>query len=147
MGLHEYKREDCFMENKKLSKKKLVIGSICLAALIIVLSLVYTQFMPKGQTGSKNIEVEIIYGDDSTKTFTINTDEEFLRGALEQENLVEGTESEYGLFIHTVDDWTADDSNQEWWLVTKGGEMVTTGIDTTPIADKDHFELTLTVGY
>ena len=66
---------------------------------------------------------------------------------LEQEGLVAGEESEYGLFVKTVDGYTADDSNQEWWCFTKNGESLTTGVDTTPIADGEHFEATLTVGY
>ena len=42
---------------------------------------------------------------------------------------------------------TADDANQEWWCFTKGGEMLETGVDSTPIADSDTFEITLTQGY
>ena len=41
----------------------------------------------------------------------------------------------------------ADDSKQEWWCFTKGGEEMMTGVDTTPIADGDAFEITLTEGY
>lgn len=82
-----------------------------------------------------------------TTTKTISTDAEFLRGALEQENLIAGDESQYGLFVKTVNGITADDANQEWWCFTKGGETLFTGVDTTPIADGDKFEITLTVGY
>ena len=42
---------------------------------------------------------------------------------------------------------TVDDSKQEWWSFTKDGQMLETGVDTTPIADGDHFEITLTAGY
>ena len=42
---------------------------------------------------------------------------------------------------------TADKSKEEWWCITKGGQAVMTGISTTPFADGDTFELTLTVGY
>ena len=40
-----------------------------------------------------------------------------------------------------------DEGAQEWWKLTKGGEMVNSSADSTPIADGDHFELTFTVGY
>ena len=46
-----------------------------------------------------------------------------------------------------MDGETADESKQEWWKLTKEGEMVNTGADVTPIADGEHYELTLTVGY
>ncbi len=95
----------------------------------------------------KTVTVEVVSADQSKKSFKIETDEEYLRGALEQEKLVEGTESEYGLFVKTVNGYTADDSKQEWWCITKGGQTVETGVDTTPISDGDKFELTLTVGY
>ena len=42
---------------------------------------------------------------------------------------------------------TVDEGAQEWWKLTKGGEMVNSSADSTPIADGDHFELTFTVGY
>ena len=74
-------------------------------------------------------------------------DARFLRGALEQEKLVSGSESQYGLFITSADGETADDSKQQWWCVTKGGEQVNTGVDTTPIADGETYELTLKTGY
>ena len=49
--------------------------------------------------------------------------------------------------ILTVDSETADDAAQQWWCITKGGEMVNTAIDATPIYDGDKFELTLKEGY
>ncbi len=102
------------------------------------------------QQGAKTITVDIVTpaGETTTtKTVTIHTDAEFLRGALDQEKLIAGDESEYGIYIKTVDGITANEANQEWWCITKGGETLFTGADSTPIADGDHFELTLTVGY
>ena len=78
---------------------------------------------------------------------TITTEAEFLRGALEQEGIIAGEESDYGLFVTTVDGVTADDSLEQWWCFTKGGESLATGVDSTPIADGDTFEITLTEGY
>ena len=74
-------------------------------------------------------------------------DEEYLGPALQSEGLIDGTQSEFGLYITTVDGYTADESAQEWWCLTKGGQSVNTGVDSTPIADGDAFELTLTTGW
>lgn len=49
--------------------------------------------------------------------------------------------------VTTVNGVTADSSLEEWWCFTKGGETLNTGVDSTPIADGDHFEITLTTGY
>ena len=42
---------------------------------------------------------------------------------------------------------TVDDANQEWWCLTKGGEMWNYGADATELSDGDTYELTFTVGY
>lgn len=100
------------------------------------------------QTGAKTVTVEIIVEGAETVTKTIQTEAEFLRGALdEEEGLVIGEEGPYGLFIKTVNGVTADDSKQQWWCITKGGEDVFTGAESTPIADGDKFEITLKTGY
>lgn len=99
------------------------------------------------QVAVKEITVKVVHGDGSEKEFPISTEAETLGDALMAEGLVEGEESSYGLFITTVDGETADDSNQEWWCLTKGGEMWNYGADSTELSDGDTYELTLTVGY
>lgn len=94
-----------------------------------------------------NITLMVVHKDGSEKEFPIATKEQYLRAALEAESLIAGEESEYGLFVKTVDGETADDAKQEWWCLTKDGEMTETGVDAIEIADGDKFEFTLTVGY
>lgn len=132
-----------------MQKKKwlgLVIGFVVLALVVTAAAVIYVRTRPEPQEGAKTIEVQIVY-DDVDTTVTIDTDAEYLCGALEQEKLIAGDESEYGLYVKTVNGRTADDSKQEWWCFTKGGETLMTGVDTTPIADGDTFEVTLKVGY
>ena len=126
-------------------KKSRKLAILVLIAAVVVMACAYVFLMPKGASGEKTIVFEIA-GVSNPSSVTIRTDEAYLRGALEQEGLVAGEESEYGLFVKTVDGYTADDSNQEWWCFTKNGESLTTGVDTTPIADGEHCEATLTVG-
>ena len=88
-------------------------------ALIIVLVLaaaalvIWQTNKRETQQGGKEITVNVdhLNGDDTT--FTIHTDEEYLRGALEQEDIIEGTESEYGLYVLTVDGETADECSKD----------------------------------
>lgn len=98
------------------------------------------------KTATKNIQLSVISGDD-TETFRINTDTEYLRDALEQEGLIEGDESEFGLFVTSVNGVTANADKQEWWCLTKDNEMWSYGVDSTEIEDGDVFEFTLTKGY
>ena len=106
-----------------------------------------SEICPKGVAGEKEITVKVIHGDSGEKEFTYTTDEEFLGAVLEAEGLAEGEEGPYGLFITTVDGEKAEESRQQWWCLTKGGETVNTSATQTPIEDGDVFELTLTEGY
>ncbi|SHO50723.1 DUF4430 domain-containing protein [Anaerocolumna xylanovorans] len=133
------------MENKK-SMKKPIIGLIIFVAVIAAMAILYNVFKPETQEGSKHIVAEVVLGDGTSKTFDINTDAEFLRKALEEKKLISGDETQYGLFVKTVDGVTVDESKKEWWCFTKDKKALDTGVDTTPISDGDHFEITLTTG-
>lgn len=97
--------------------------------------------------GSKTITVTVVHGDGTSNDITVSNDAENLRDALEAEGIIAGEDSSYGMFVQTVDGETADDGEQEWWCLTKGGEMWNYGVDDTEIADGDVYEFTLTVGY
>lgn len=132
---------------KKRNTKKIIVSCITLVAIIAVMFFVYKTFMAKPVEGSKEIVAKVILTDGTSESFEIKTDAEFLREALEDEKLISGTESEYGLYVTTVNGITADESKQEWWNFTLDGESLMTGVDATPINDGDHYEITLTVGY
>ena len=130
------------------TKTSIRFASLLLVVLIAATALFTGCEKAQTQAGSKTITVEIIVEGQETVVKTITTEAEFLRGALdEEEGLVLGEESQYGLFIKTVNGVTADDSKQQWWCITKGGADVFTGAETTPIADGDKFEITLKTGY
>lgn len=129
------------------NNKKLVLAVVALVAVAAIALGLWFALKPQGTQGEKNITVNVVFADGTRNSHAISTSEEYLRGALEQEALIAGEESDYGLFVKTVDGVTADDANQEWWCFTKGGEMLETGVDSTPIADGDTFEITLTQGY
>ena len=129
-----------------MKNKKTLIALIVLVVLVIGAFAVWKVNAPQGQTGDKTILVSVVV-DTETSDFVIETDAEFLRGALEQAGLVEGTESEYGLYVTTVNGVTADESQQQWWCFTRDGGTLETGVDSTPIADGEHYEITLTTGW
>ena len=135
------------MNEQKKSNKKILLAVAALVVAVAVLLGVYFVNRPATQAGGKTISVQVVLLEGEPSDYTIQTDEEYLRGALESIDLIEGSESEYGLFVTTVNGVTVDDSKQQWWCFTQDGEMLMTGVDTTPIADGDHFEITLTEGY
>ena len=133
-----------------MSKKtrNIIIAVAVLLVLVVGALLIWQQNRPVAQEGDKTIVLEVVHKDGSTKDFTIHTDAETLRAALEQEEgLIAGSESEWGLMVETVDGETADwNVDQSWWCLTKDGVMLDTGVDSTMIADGDHYEFTYTVG-
>ena len=96
---------------------------------------------------SKKFTFAVIHGDGGEKIFTIETSEENLGAALLAEGLVVGSESSMGLFVTEVDGETGDESQQQWWCLTKDGEMWSHGVSDSPIEDGDRYEFTLTTGY
>ena len=91
--------------------------------------------------GKTTVSVEVKAGEHSI-TFTIRTDRTILGDALTDHNLIEGEESTYGLYVKKVNGITADyDIDQSYWGFYKNGEYVMTGVDTTTIADGEHYEL------
>ena len=126
----------------KGNKKK----GFALAALVVAAALMLGLWYvtrPQVQEGDKTIVVQVVHGDASQKEFTYRTGAAYLGEVLLAERLVEGEQSAYGLFITAVDGETAQDSLRQWWCITKDGQRVDTGVDATPIADGDCFELTM----
>lgn len=132
---------------KSGNRKQIVIALLCLAAVAVVLLGAWLTLAPKGTAGDKTVYVQVIHGDGSTRDFTLNTQHAYLGPALVEGGVVVDNQSAYGLYILTADGESANEDNQEWWQITQDGERVNTGADATPIADGDHFEVALTVGY
>ena len=59
--------------------------------------------------------------------------------------LIDGDESEYGLYVKKVNGITADyEKDKSYWAFYKDGEYMQTGVDSTEIADGEHYELVYT---
>lgn len=128
-------------------RKKQILPLVLLVILVVAVGVVGILNRPRAVDGSKAVTVQVTHGDGSEKTFALRTDAESLRQACEERELISGEESEYGLFVTTVDGETADASLQQWWCLTKDGEEHFYGVDETMIADGDRYEFTLTTGW
>lgn len=136
------------MEKTNNRNKKIILtGAVILIVLIAAFALIYTFFIAKPVQGLKNIHIEVVHKDETSKTFDIQTEAKFLRQALEEKNLIKGKESQGGLYVLTVDGETVDEAKQEWWCFTENKETLNTGVDTTPVKDGDQFEITFKVGW
>ncbi len=74
--------------------------------------------------------------DGNETKFDIKTDKETVGEALVDEGLVEGDQSEYGLYVTKVNGieakWEVD---QTYWAFYINGEYATTGVDSTNVED------------
>lgn len=91
--------------------------------------------------GAKTVTVTV-RAQDREVVFTINTDRDILGDALMDHDLVAGEESDFGLYIKSVNGIVADyDVDGYYWGFYKGGEFMLTGVDGTEIVGGESFEL------
>ena len=94
--------------------------------------------------GAHSFTLEITDAEGKTITATINTDEETVGAALLKLNIVQGENSEYGLYVKTVNGVTADyDKDQTYWSFYIDGEYAQTGVDMTAITDGSTYKLAI----
>lgn len=117
-----------------------IIAAAVLVVLIIVALIVWKSTRAEPEAGSKTLTLTITHMDGTEKAVTIKTDAQYLLDALNEKQLVEGYDSEFGFTITTVDGEFADADKGQWWVFTKGGEWVDTDVSSTVIYDGDGFE-------
>ncbi len=123
---------------------KIVIIALVMALVMIALA---AWLAPQTQKGAKAVTLQVDHLEGADKSFELRTDAEYLRQLLEENGLASGPETQYGLWIQTIDGETADDSKQQWWGISVNGEFAQYGADSQPVADGDVFVLTLNEGY
>ena len=135
------------MEKKQSDRKKIIIGAVILIVLLAAFAVIYAVFGPKATQGSKEYILKVVDDNGATTEYTGHTDAEYLRGELEElekadDLTIEGEESDYGLFIDTVNGVTADYSKDKaYWALYVNGEYGNYGVDSQPVTDGDTYSL------
>ena len=142
--------------------KKIIIAAVALVAVVAVLLGIWwfnrptpepvTHDVTPKSTGAdgtvyyKTITVEVVHADGSSKTFTYDTNADYLGQVLYAEGLIKAEGVDEGMF-NIVDGEKADwNENQSYWSLYQGEEYAMQGVDTTPINDGDTFKLVYTIG-
>ena len=124
-----------------------IAGAAVFCALAVLLFVIWNQNRPAAVKGAKAVTVEVVHGNGTEKSFQYQTDEEYLGPLLEAEGLISGTESQYGLFVDTVDGETASyEKDGAWWKLSCDGEDAQTGADGVVLTDGGVYTWTYTVG-
>lgn len=135
------------MEQKKVSKGKIGLAVVALVAVVAILIGVYATFGAKPVAGAKDITIEVVNKAAESTVYELSTDAEYLRQAMEEADglTFEGTESEYGIMVSTVNGETADYSvDASYWSFYVNDEYCNYGIDTQPVVDGDAFKIVYT---
>ncbi len=84
--------------------------------------------------GAVQFTFEVVDGEGNTTNFVVNTDAATVGEALLGVDLIAGEDSEYGLYVKTVNGITADyDADQTYWAFYIDGEYASTGVDQTEV--------------
>jgi len=126
-----------------------VLSAVSLVVLMAVMALSMISCDKKDDAPASGTEVTItvqVTDDKGEMTpYSITTTETTLRGALEQEELVEGEESEFGLYIKKDCGITADyDVDGSYWALYKNGEYLANSVDAEILEDGAVYEITYT---
>ena len=118
-------------------KKTTIITIAVVVVLVTAFIVCWASFRPQALEGVKEISVTVTHTDGSTRTEDFETTAQYLADALEGHIEIEGEDSEYGLFVKTVDGEYADDTQGTYWMFDVNGAMGEYGVDTQPVADGD----------
>lgn len=131
---------------KKMDDMKgAIIATFVVALILTIMMITYTMNRPTTIKGSKSVIVRVIVPEEDKKyDFQVYTDAQYLGQALKETNFIKGEDSQYGFYVTEVKGIAADSSKNQYWMLTKKGEYVNTGVDQTPVYDGDEFEFTLT---
>ena len=94
--------------------------------------------------GENTLVVEV-KAEEKSVTFTVYTDEDTVGEALLEHQLIDGENSDYGLYVKVVNGITADyDVDQSYWAFYIDGEYASTGVDSTMITEGSTYQLEYT---
>ena len=99
--------------------------------------------------GAKNAEgpevtftITVVDGDGNATDFEITTTKTTVGAALLEEGLIEGEDSEYGMYIKSVNGIVADyEATGTYWSFYINGEYAMTGVDKTDITEGTDYML------
>lgn len=138
------------MTETQKSNKKILLGVGIVAALAILLGVLYFVFVPKAAEGTKAITIEVIDNEQKSTVYELNTDAQYLREAMDEAAekgfTYSGSESEYGIMLESINGVTADyNADGAYWSIFVNGEYGNYGADTQVVTDGDAFQFVYTV--
>lgn len=86
--------------------------------------------------GEKQFTFTVVDMDGNDTVFIVNTDEETVGAALVKLDIIAGEDSQYGLYVKTVNGITLDyDTDGMYWAFYENGAYASAGVDSTNLTD------------
>lgn len=130
---------------KKMTNSKVILSVL---ALMLIVAMAFSGCgADDGTVGTseKTFTFEVVELDGTKETFEVKTNAENVGDALVENNLISGSESQYGLVVDTVNgqkyDYTADGA---YWAFYVNGEYAMSGVDSTKIDETAVYNFTAT---
>ena len=129
--------------------KKTLIATIIILVIAIAGFIGYKAWHNSQKVaGEKTIVVNVVNESENyNKEHSCKTNTETLGAVLDELGIIQTQDGEFGRWLEGVDNMKADANKQEWWRIQVNGEDAQTGMDLTPIKDKDVIELRLMIGW
>jgi len=131
----------------KQTNKKLIWGVIIFIVALAALALSYQALKPSTTQGAKAVEIIVVSADETEVTYNIQTEAEYLQGAMDEAQGLEysGVESEFGMMIDTVNGEVASfEEDGAFWGFFVNDEFCNYGISEQPVEDGDQFKIVYT---
>lgn len=107
-----------------------------------------TSALAESEVTGVSFTVVVTDTDGSEQTFDLTSSANTLGEALLQEGIIDGDDTEYGLYVTTVNgvvaDWTTENA---YWALYIDGEYAQTGVDSTELTEGTTYSFVKTVSY
>ena len=131
---------------KNGNKKAVVIGAAILTVLIGIFAIIYFLNRPTAVVGQKSITIEVTGSNGNTTDYTLATDAEYLKQAMDELAgngsgfSYSGAGGDYGLMVEMINGERAVfDKDGAYWALYVNDEYGQLGADSQPVIDGDTY--------
>lgn len=116
--------------------------TLTLALLMLFASVFVIASCKKDDGEEVSFTLVVVHLDGTEKSFDITTERAYLADALVDEGIVSGEDSQYGLYITTVDgEYHKFEDDGKYWALYVGDEMASTGASSLEISEGATYKL------
>lgn len=116
--------------------------TLTLALLMLFASVFVIASCKKDDGEEVSFTLVVVHLDGTEKSFDITTERAYLADALVDEKIVSGEDSQYGLYITTVDgEYHKFEDDGKYWALYVGDEMASTGASSLEISEGATYKL------